>query len=103
MAATADEVRRTCINNKEIEDLHNTVRVREGIIFLPWRWSEDSLGLVRPYGCSLRIGHSYGSSNPAPRSSFLEARATGVNMEAIGIAVSDAVSGVVVPIACGYA
>lgn len=91
MAATGDEVRGSCIANKEIEVLHYAVRVNGGATFLPWRWNVDALERVWSYGCTLRIGRSYGSFAPSQRSSFAESRATGINISIIVIAVSDAV------------
>lgn len=58
---------------------------------------------LRSYGCTLRIGRDHRSFDPARRSRFKEALATGVNVSNIGIAVSDAVFDAVVPIACEFA
>ena len=86
-----------------MEALNDAVSLSNSSVFVPWQLEGSILDMMRMFGCALRVGHYYSSFVTGQYDSFMEACNAGVCMLIIFFVVSDAMTDVVLPVACEFA
>lgn len=104
MAASAGSIQADSATIAEVQQLGSVISLAEaGTVFLPWRWPTDAVEQLRDFGCALRTSRDEGSLHPIQHPSFVEAQSAGVRMGVIGFSVDEALSDLVLPVACEFA